>query len=125
MRLVTGIGGLFFRAKDPAGLKQWYADQFDITVTPNNYDDPPWRTDAGTTVFEPFPADTDYFGDRDKAWMLNLRTCDLDALVERLRRSGVAVEVDPRAFPNGRFARLVDPEGNPIELWEPSGEDPG
>ena len=124
---VTGIGGFFFRSKDVGALKQWYADMFGIQKTPDNYDDPPWRTEAGTTVFEPFPEDTEYFGDRSVGWMINFRVDDLDAIVERLRSAGITVEYegDGEPFPNGRFAKCHDPEGNAIQLWEPGGKDPG
>ena len=70
-------------------------------------------------MFQPFPMDTKYFGDELQSWMINFRVANLDALVERLRAAGVTVEVDPEAYPNGRFALLHDPEGNPIQLWEP------
>jgi len=67
----------------------------------------------------PFPNDTDYFGDASRSWMINFRVSDLDAMVEELRASNIDVAVDPESYPNGRFARLHDPEGNPIELWQP------
>jgi len=119
MERVTGIGGLFFRANDPALLSRWYTDHLGISPVPTDYSQMPWSQQAGPTVFAPFPADTDYF-DRAKSWMLNLRVCTLDAIVEQLRAAGVEVLVDPQTYPNGRFARLHDPEGNAIELWEPA-----
>ena len=127
MGRVTGIGGFFFRAKDPAALKQWYFDMLGVQMTPRNYDDAPWRTEAGTTVFEPFQDDTDYFGDRSVGWMINFRVDDLDAIVGRLRAAGTDVEYegDGEPFPNGRFAKCHDPEGNAIQLWQPGGKDPG
>ena len=71
-----------------------------------------------------FPETTDYFGpDATKTWMVNFRVRSLDAIVAQLRAAGVSVEVDPQPYPNGRFARLYDPEGNPIELGEPDGRD--
>ena len=72
-------------------------------------------------MFEPFPADTDYFGDPAKQWMLNFRVRDLDLMVAQLRAAGIEVEVDPEKYPNGRFARLEDPEGNPVAIWQPAG----
>lgn len=125
MALITGIGGLFFRAKDPSTLAQWYEDNFGITMVPRTYEETPWQQEAGTTVFAPFSHDTEYFGSMDQQWMLNLRTDDLDDLVRHLEHNGVEVKVDPEVYPNGRFARVHDPEGNPIELWEPGGKDPG
>ena len=86
---------------------------------PPNYEEPCWSQEAGPTVFAPFPATTEYFGDAKNQWIVNFRVVRLDALVEQLRAAGISVEVDPERYPNGRFARLVDPEGNPIQLWQP------
>ena len=72
----------------------------------------------------PFPAETSYFGDMKNSWMVNFRVRDLDAMVAQLRAANVVVEMDLKQYPNGRFARLYDPEGNPIELWQPLGRDP-
>lgn len=115
---VLGIGGLFFRADDPKRLAQWYEDRFSIPKVTDSYDDPAWVQERGTTVFTPFSKDTTYFGTPDQQWMLNLRVADLDATVRYLREQGEDVEVDPHRYPNGRFARLSDPEGNPIQLWQ-------
>ena len=115
---VLGIGGVFFRARDPKALARWYQDSLGVTMTPGNYEDPPWRQEAGTTVFEPCSADTEYFGSKEQAWMVNFRVRSLDAIVAQLRAGGSEVKVDPESYPNGRFARTHDPEGNPIELWE-------
>lgn len=124
---VLGIGGFFFRARQPNEIAQWYLEMLGVELTPDNYDDPPWRTSAGTTVFQPFPDDTEYFGNRDVGWMINFRVDDLDAVAERLRAAGHAVEYEGggEPFPNGRFAKLHDPEGNAIQLWQPGGKDPG
>jgi glyoxylase I family protein len=94
-----------------------------VTPTPTDYERDPWRQEAGPTVFEPFPADTSYFGASSRVWMVNFRVRNLDAMVAQLRASGVEVTVDPENYPNGRFARLYDPDGNPVELWEPRGRD--
>jgi glyoxylase I family protein len=120
MESVNGIGGLFFRAKDPAGLGKWYRDHLGVTLVPSNYDEPVWEQEAGPTVFAPFPEKTDYFGDDNKVWMVNFRVADLEAMVAQLRAAGIEVTVDTEAYPNGRFAHLHDPEGNPIELWAPA-----
>lgn len=125
MEKVAGIGGFFFRAKDPTNLGKWYRDNLGVSVAPSDYETPPWRTEAGTTVFAPFPHDTDYFGRRENQWMINFRVPDLDAMAAQLHGNGVDVEVDKEIYPNGRFAMLFDPEGNPIQLWEPGGKDPG
>lgn len=116
---VLGIGGFFFRAHDPASLAQWYQKNLGIALVPTSYGAEPWRQEAGPTAFAPFPDSTTYFGARDRMWMINFRVRDLDAMVAQLRANGNTVKVDPTAYPNGRFARLQDPEGNPIELWEP------
>jgi glyoxylase I family protein len=121
---VLGIGGLFFRSKDPQKLAQWYQDHLGIVGVPQSAEQEPWRQEAGTTVFAPFEASSDYFGDLRNQWMVNFRVRDLDAMVAQLRGAGIVVELNPEADPNGRFARLYDLDGNPIELWQPA-EDRG
>jgi glyoxylase I family protein len=120
---VLGIGGLFFRARDPATLSAWYEKHFAISKVPSGYDQSPWQQQGGATVLAPFPEDTRYFGNSRNNWMVNFRVRSLDAMVAQLRASGVTVEIDNEQYPNGRFARLHDPEGNPIELWQPEGRD--
>ena len=115
MEHVTGIGGLFFRARDPKALKQWYAKHLGINSTP----EAPWEQQAGPTAFEPFPENTTYFGNPAQMWMLNFRVKNLDAMAKQLQDGGIEVKIDATAYPYGRFARLHDLEGNPIELWEP------
>lgn len=119
MQQVTGIGGIFFRARDAAALGRWYAEHLGVSTVPKTYEERPWQQAAGPTAFAPFQYDTTYFGRPEQQWMINFRVRDLDAMVDQLRAAGVPVEVDPERYPNGRFARLHDPEGNPIELWEP------
>jgi predicted enzyme related to lactoylglutathione lyase len=85
---------------------------------PADYNERPWSQEAGPTVFAPFSADSEYFGAADKQWMINFRVRDLDAMVQQLRTASIDVAVDAQIYPNGRFARLHDPEGNPVELWE-------
>lgn len=123
MEKVSGIGGLFFRARDPVAIGCWYRDNLGVTLVPSNDDESPWWQEAGPTVFAPFPQNTSQFRDAKKVWMVNFRVRDLDAMVAQLRAAGIVVEVDPERYPNGRFARLSDPEGNPVELWEPEGRD--
>lgn len=120
MQRVTGIGGLFFRSKEPAALAQWYEKHLGIDLVPADYSQKPWSQEAGPTVFAPFPHDTDYFGQTNQQWMINFRVRDLDAMLEQLREAKIDVTMDSETYPNGRFARLQDPEGNPIQLWEPS-----
>ncbi len=119
MERVTGIGGFFFRAKDPKGLAKWYAENLGVTLTPGNYHDTPWTQEAGTTVFEPFKWDTTYFGRPEQQWMINFRVANLDRMMAQLKGAGIAVDMEGEDA-IGRFARLVDPEGNPIQLWEPA-----
>lgn len=110
---VQGIGGFFFRAKDPKALSQWYQTHLGI-------DPQVWQTDAGPASFTPFPDNTSYIGERGHQWMLNFRVRDLDRMVAQLRAAGIAVDVDPQSYPYGRFAHLNDPEGNRLELWQPA-----
>lgn len=114
MARATGIGGFFFRADDPDTLRDWYSRHLGIKG-------PPWMQEAGPTVFEPFARNSDYFPDSHTA-MINLRVDDLSALIAQLHDAGIAVETRAEWDSEiGRFARIHDPEGNPIELWEPAG----
>jgi predicted enzyme related to lactoylglutathione lyase len=112
MARVTGIGGVFFRAHNPEALAAWYREHLGIAF--------PWNQEAGPTVFAPFEQKTDYFP-ADRQWMINLRVDDLDAMIARLKAAGIAVETRAEwdTPETGRFARIADPEGNPIELWQP------
>ena len=121
MEKVTGIGGFFFRAKDPKALGCWYEQHLGILPIPTSYGETVWQQEAGPTAFAPFEETTDYFGDASRLWMVNFRVRDLDKMAARLQAAGIAVKIDPQSYPNGRFARLHDPEGNPIELWQPAG----
>tara|TARA_R110002126_G_scaffold291640_1_gene454704 strand:- start:40336 stop:40767 length:432 start_codon:yes stop_codon:yes gene_type:complete len=121
MEKVLGIGGVFFRAGDPRALARWYDRHLGVGEAPTDYDAPCWQQNAGPTVFAPFEQGTDYFGATSQQWMINFRVHNLDAMVAQLRSADITVEIDEETYPNGRFARLCDPEGNPIQLWEPSG----
>ena len=121
---VLGMGGLFFRARDPDRLNAWYREQLGVGAgccadgagEPNEW---VWQTVGGPVVFAPFKADSDYFA-ADRQWMVNFRVRGLAELIERLRGAGIEVitkaEWDSPEL--GRFARVHDPEGNAIELWE-------
>lgn len=114
MAQVTGIGGVFFRCRDPEALALWYRTHLGLAAGSS-----PWAQQAGPTVFAPFAADSDYFP-ADQQVMLNLRVDDLDGLIADLRVTGIAV--DTRAEwdgDHGKFARIHDPEGRAIELWQP------
>ena len=122
---VLGIGGLFFRARDPDALNTWYRTHLGVGAGcgaegAGEPDEWSWRTIGGPVVFAPFKADTDYFA-ADKQWMINLRVDDLDGLLEQLNAAGVAIVTNDEwdSPETGRFARIHDPEGNAIELWEP------
>lgn len=119
MEKVTGIGGFFFRSDDKGALARWYEQHLGIDQIPNSYDVEPWTQQAGPTAFAPFSRDTTMFGRPEQQWMINFRVRDLDAMVAQLRAAGIDVQVDPERYPNGVFAELRDPEGNPIQLWEP------
>jgi predicted enzyme related to lactoylglutathione lyase len=113
MARAIGIGGVFFRAKASNVLADWYKLHLGIEEF--------WTQQAGFTVFAPFNENTDYFP-ADKQWMINFRVDDLDGLMAQLREAGIAIETRPDEWDTpetGRFARIHDPEGNPIELWEP------
>lgn len=121
---VVGMGGYFFRAKDPAALKAWYREhlgvgggigQDPVTGHTNEW---VWYASGGPMVFEPFKADSDYFP-ADRSAMINLRVDDLDSLLASLRAAGIEISREQAMDGVGRFARVHDPEGNPIELWEP------
>jgi predicted enzyme related to lactoylglutathione lyase len=119
MQKVLGIGGLFFRSENPERLAKWYETHLGISLVPTSGEQKPWHQDAGPTAFAPFKKDTKYFGRPEQSWMINFRVADLKAMVAQLRAAGITVE-EPKGYPNGDFARLHDPEGNPIELWEPN-----
>jgi glyoxylase I family protein len=113
---VTGIGGLFFRSRDPEARAAWYREHLGVEAGHDGI----WQQEAGMTVFAPFPADSDYFA-ADQPFMLNLRVTELDALAGTLEAAGIAVERrdEWNTADYGSFARIHDPEGLPIELWEP------
>lgn len=123
---VLGMGGLFFRAKDPNALSAWYKRHLGVgggctapgTQAVNEW---VWSTLGGPMVFQPFRDTTDHFA-ADKQFMINLRVSELDTLLGSLRAAGVAVETRTEwdAPETGRFARIHDPEGNAVELWEPA-----
>jgi catechol 2,3-dioxygenase-like lactoylglutathione lyase family enzyme len=124
MMPVLGIGGLFFRSSNPDALSTWYREQLGIGAgcvsVEGAAEDPwAWQAQGGPVVFAPFAADTDYFP-ADRQFMLNLRVHDLDGLIARLSAAGIAIITKPEWDDpaTGRFARIHDPEGNPIELWE-------
>ena len=124
MKRVTGIGGIFFQARDPAALQAWYRRHLGIDVqdwggTAFRWTDDDGRPAGGTTVWSIGAADGDYFAPSRAPFMVNYRVADLHALLEALRVEGCEVleKVDESDF--GKFGWVMDPEGNKVELWEP------
>ena len=121
MARVNGIGGFFFVAQDPDSLSQWYEEHLGILTPPQSYDASVWEQAAGPTVFAPFgPEQTEGSPLGAHGWGINLRVDELDTVVDLLRQAGIEVSVDAEVYPNGRFAQLHDPEGNAVQLWEPT-----
>ena len=121
---VIGMGGYFFRAKEPEKLKTWYREQLGVgggigTDGEGKSNPYCWYHEGGPMVFSPFAADSDYFAS-DRTAMINLRVRGLDDLLAQLRAAGVEIVKEDRNTGIGDFARIHDPEGNPIELWEPA-----
>jgi predicted enzyme related to lactoylglutathione lyase len=125
MKRVTGIGGIFFKAGDPEKLYQWYEKHLGIQRSsggaPAMFEwrdrDDPEKT--GTTVWSIFPRDTKYFNPSTSGFMINYRVDDLDTLLAAMAKEGVTIDPHREDGEYGRFAWIVDPEGNRIELWEP------
>ncbi|MHB1058290.1 MAG: VOC family protein [Rhodanobacter sp.] len=120
MAKATGLGGIFFKSRDPAALSAWYAKHLGLTVEEwggARFDEDEKR--AGYVLWSPFAADTTYFGPGTQSCMINFRVDDLDALLAQLRADGVEVDerVDQSEF--GRFGWIIDPEGTRVELWQP------
>lgn len=124
MKRVTGIGGIFFKVQHPQKLKAWYREHLGIAPQEDGTVAFEWREldspeRSGFTIWEPFPHDTHYFDPSAAPFMINYRVENLDRLLEQLRSEGVEVEEHIEEGVHGRFAWLMDPEGNRIELWEP------
>jgi len=125
MKRVTGIGGIFFKTQDPQALYQWYekhlgippaSDGTSATFEWREVDDPEAK---GMTVWSIFPRDTRYFDPSASPFMINYRVDDLDALLAALQEEGVQIDPHREDYDYGRFAWIMDPAGNRIELWEP------
>ena len=122
MERVEAIGGFFFRARDPKALAAWYETHLGVSQVPSDAAEEVWQQAAGPTVFAPFAADTDYFGSMEQQWMLNFRVRDLAAMIAQLEAAGIEIGRRDEMEGVGSFARIHDPEGNPIELWQPAGD---
>lgn len=116
--IVQGIGGVFFRARDPEALRAWYAEQLGIDM--EDYGTTFTAAEGDQTVWAPFAADTEYFGPTGQQSMVNFRVRDLDAMLDQLRAAGVAVDERVEEMEFGRFGWATDLEGNRFELWEPA-----
>jgi predicted enzyme related to lactoylglutathione lyase len=128
MDSVTGIGGIFFMADDPEQLYAWYERHLGLTRGTEQavlfrWREAPDAKKLGMTVWAIFPKDTDYFRPGRAPFMINYRVADLDGLLARLRAEGVTIDEKREDYPYGRFAWIMDPEGNRIELWEPRQEE--
>jgi catechol 2,3-dioxygenase-like lactoylglutathione lyase family enzyme len=106
---------MFFRSENPQALRKWYADNLGVVDPPGGV----WHQEEGPTVLAPFSRDTDHFGSREQQFMVNFRVRDLGALLSQLRAADVEVVRQEEEQGAGRFAWIVDPEGNRVELWEP------
>lgn len=126
---VHGIGGVFFRAKDPKQLGDWYRQHLGFELQPWGGVVFPWkRADTGAdaySIWSPFAEDSEYFKPSDKAYMLNLRVDDLDAMLAQLRADGCQVLDRREDGEYGRFGYVLDPEGTLLELWQPPATPPG
>lgn len=123
---VTGIGGIFMKSNDPEYMRNWYnkhlgfnATQYGATFEWLNVENP---DEKGTTVWNPFKNNTDYFMPSEKEYMINLRVDDLEWLLAELRKEGIEQVGEMQVYYYGKFAHIIDPEGTKIELWEPVDE---
>ncbi len=120
---ITGIGGIFFKCKNPNAQKEWYAKHFQLdvdkygTMFKFRLENQPDKT--GYLQWSPFSADTDYFSPSTKDFMINYRVENIEALIEELKAEGITVLDDISSYDYGKFVHIMDPEGNKIELWEP------
>ena len=123
MARVTGIGGIFLKARDPKALAQWYAQHLGVTLSDYGGINFLWTDEvpekSGMTAWSLFPEDTHYFGPGTQTAMVNYRVDDMDGMLAQLAAAGVWIDPNPEDYVYGRFAWIVDPEGNRIELWHP------
>ena len=125
MKRVTGLGGIFFKTKDPDHMKEWYQRHLGLNIDPQYGTSFEWRSREdpdrkGFTAWSPFAADTTYFAPSEKEFMVNYRVADLEKLLAALKEEGVEIVGEVQHFDYGKFAHILDPEGNKIELWEPN-----
>jgi predicted enzyme related to lactoylglutathione lyase len=120
MERILGIGGVFFKARDPKALAAWYREHLGVPVEPEqSYATLKSSSSGEPTVWSTFSTDTTYFGPASSCCMLNYRVRNLDAMLAQLRAAGAGVEDKTEDYDYGRFGWASDPEGNRFELWEP------
>jgi predicted enzyme related to lactoylglutathione lyase len=125
MKKVTGIGGIFFKCKDPQKMKEWYKTHLGLDT--NDYGatfdwkDASGSTQNGSTTWSPVSETTKYFEPSAKDVMINYTVADLEALVEELKKEGVTIVDNIESYDYGKFVHILDIEGNKVELWEPAG----
>jgi predicted enzyme related to lactoylglutathione lyase len=124
MARVTGIGGVFFKARDAEALRAWYRTHLGIEVQPWGGASFSWREPGGpgregSTVWSIFPSTTEYFAPSEAPFMINYRVANLTWILAQLRAEGCTVDDRIEDSEFGRFGWVMDPEGNRIELWEP------
>lgn len=125
MKRVTGLGGVFFKSKDPEAIKEWYGKHLGLPV--NEYGAMfQWfevhnkeAKEPASTTWSPFKEDSKYFNPSEKPYMFNYRVENLSELMKLLKEEGVQVIGEIEEYPYGKFGWILDPEGNKIELWEP------
>ena len=123
MKKVTGIGGIFFKCKDPKKMTEWYQKHLGLTTNPYGatfeWFEGADSTKKGQTQWTPFPETTKYFEPSTKEFMINYRVENLEALVVELKKEGVTIVDTIEAFDYGKFVHILDAEGNKVQLWEP------
>lgn len=123
MKKVTGIGGIFFKCKDPQKMNEWYQKHLGLNTNSHGATFEWYETADGTkkaqTQWSPFPESTKYFEPSQREFMINYRVENLEALVEELKKEGVTLVDNIETYDYGKFIHILDAEGNKIELWEP------
>ena len=123
MKKVTGIGGIFFKCKDPGNMREWYQTHLGLNTNKYGTVFEWWQgadsTKKGFTQWSPFAETTKYFEPSTKDFMINYRVENLEALVEELRKEGVTIMDTIETYDYGKFVHVLDVEGNKLELWEP------
>lgn len=127
MAKVLGLGGIFFKSKDPKALTAWYAKWLNIPVDEHGYVSlmPKTMPSGGYSVWSPFKQDTQYFAPSKKEFMMNLIVDDLDQALAQVAEGGAELTGEPENSEYGHFGWFIDPDGNKVELWQPPETPPG